>query len=127
MCAKLFLCHAQTPQHKMLDLVSKLSLLRKRVKSSRLHLLKEEQKLSKLRWDLGTVTYKKHMLSQEKINLTHGPALGVSWGTHALTFKCANFRKALLKEEQKLAKKRWELACCKTKLDALDSVVEIDV
>jgi hypothetical protein len=118
--------HAKTPQQKMLDHVSRLSLLRKRVKSSRLCLFKEEQKLSKLRWEFGTITYKKHMLSQETINLTHGPAPGVSWGAHSLTFKCSNFRKALLKEEQKLAKKRWELACCKTKRDALESGLEID-
>jgi len=103
----------------MLDSASKVGLLQKRVKTNRLYLFKEEQKLSKLRWDLGTVKYKKHILSQETLNLSHGPPPGVSRTTHALTFKCANFRKALLKESQKLAKKRWELACCKTKQEAL--------
>ena len=110
----------------MLDSAPKVGLLQKRVKSCRLYLFKEEQKLSKLRWDLGTAQYKKHILLQEASHFTHGPPAGVSWITHGLRLKCGNFRKALLKEAEKLAKKRWELARYHTKLEALVAGAEID-
>ena len=108
---------------------ARLELLRKRVKSNRVYLFKEEQRLSKLRWDLGTVNYKKHMLSHEELDLSrpHGPPAGMNWISYGLHLKCKNFRKALLKESQKLAKKQWELACCKTKQETCFSGDAVDV
>ena len=84
-------------------------------------LLKDEQRLSKLHWEHSTAIYKKHILAQEAIAMA-GP---MTWegGVSATAQKKAvlTLRKPLmLKEQQKLAKQNWELACCKTKQEMLE-------
>ena len=104
-----------------------LLLLRKRVNTCRTHMLKEQQKLSKLRWDLGTVAYKQHALELEVIFMAgiNGFApLKLPFSKNSLKGKCLTLRKLLLKEQQKLAKKHWEYACCNAKKDALDLLTE---
>jgi len=98
-------------------------LLRKRANTCRTYMLKDLQKLSKLRWDLGTAAYRQHALELEVISMarTNGFApMELPFSNNSLKGKCLTMRKLLLKEEQKLAKKKWELACCNAKKDALD-------
>ena len=102
----------------------KLDLFVKRAVSCRKLLLKDEQRLFKLHWEQRTAFYKKHMLVQEAISMA-APQTWVAKSDAALkkilmTSKCTALRKLMLKEEQKLAKKRWELACCKTKHEQLE-------
>ena len=102
-----------------MPLTCKLDLFVKRAVSCRKLLLKDEQRLCKLHWELRTATYKKHMLEQEGISMA-GPQTWVAKSDAALkksmmTSKCTTLRKLVLKEQQKLATKRWEVACCKTK------------
>jgi len=97
-------------------------LLRKRVNTCRTYMLKDLQKVSKLRWDLGTAAYRQHALEMEVMSMagTNGfAARALPTCTDPLKAKCMTMRKLLLKEEQKLAKKQWELACCIAKKDAL--------
>jgi len=97
---------------------AKLNGLEKKANSCRKLHLKDEQRLYKLRWELATSVYKKHVLLQEAMALAgstpqHKPKKMV------LFQKQVNFRKLFLKETQKLAKKKWERACCHTKAETL--------
>lgn len=97
---------------------AKLQGLSKRVKLCRKLHLKDEQRLFKLYSDKGTIVYKKHILEQENTFLTNTtPSYQPKKMIHYR--KQINFRKMFLKESQKLAKKRWDLACCKTKKENL--------
>jgi len=86
-------------------------------------LLKDEQRLCKLLWEQRTAIYKKHMLVQEAIVMA-GPMTWIGGASAAaqkrslMSTKCTALRKLVLKEQQKLAKKKWELSCCKAKYEA---------
>jgi len=97
---------------------AKLNGLEKKVNSCRKLHLKDEQRLRKLHWELGTSLYKKHVLLQEAMVFA-GSTPQYKPKKMALFQKQVNFRKLFLKETQKLAKKKWELACCHTKTEAL--------
>jgi hypothetical protein len=43
-----------------------------------------------------------------------------------MTTKCTALRKLVLKEQQKLAKKKWELSCCKAKYEAIEPACSDD-
>jgi len=105
---------------------SKLENLEKRSNVCRKLFLKDEQRLYKLYWEQCTTTYKKHMLAQEAIVMEgKNPALlGFSAKKCALSVKCVSFQKLLLKERQNLAKKEWELACCRTKKEVYKQAPE---
>jgi len=100
----------------------KLDLFAKRAAVCRKLLLKDEQRLCKLNWEQQTAIYKKHMLVQEAIFMA-GPMTWVGGASAAaqkkslMSTKCTALRKLVLKEQQKLAKKKWELSCSKAKFE----------
>ena len=99
-------------------LCNKLDALEKKVTQSRRSGFKEQQKLAKLYSDLGTVLYKEHVLQEERTVLD-GTTPQYPPKKLALHCKRVNSRKLFLRETQKLAKKRWDLACCVAKEDYL--------
>ena len=99
-------------------LCNKLDALEKKVTQSRRSRFKEQQKLAKLYSDLGTVLYKEHVLQEERTVLD-GTTPQYPPKKLALHCKRVNSRKLFLRETQKLAKKRWDLACCVAKEDYL--------
>jgi len=99
-------------------LCTKLSALEKKVTQSRRSGLKEQQRLTKLYSDLGTVLYKEHVLQEER-EFFDGTTPLYQPKKMALHCKRVNSRKLFLRDTQKLAKKRWDLACCIAKQDYL--------
>jgi len=100
-----------TPETKLLN-------LRKKVESCRKNSLRDQQRLCKLNHDLGNALYKRHVLLQENMMLADTTPK-YQPKKMALYHKKTNASKLFLKESQKLAKKRWEIACCNTKNECL--------
>ena len=97
---------------------TKLENLGKKVQSCRKNSLRDEQRLCKLNADLSTALYKRHMLLHESMLLADTTP---KYQPKKMAFyhKKTNASKLFLKESQKLAKKRWELASCNTKKEYL--------
>jgi len=98
-------------------LETKLENLRKKLESCRKNSLRDQQRLCKLNHDLGNALYKRHVLLHENMMLA-GTTPKYQPKKMAFYHK-TNASKLFLKESQKLAKKRWELACCNTKKECL--------
>jgi len=97
---------------------AKLENLAKKVQSCRKNSLRDEQRLCRLYADLSTAMYKRHVLLHETMLLA-GTTPTYQPKKMAFYNKKINASKLSLKESQKLAKKRWELACCNTKKECL--------
>jgi hypothetical protein len=109
----------------------KVDLFVKRAAMCQKLLLKDEQRLCKFRWEQRTAIYKQHMLLQEAIVMA-GPMTWVGGASASaqkmalMTTKCTALRKLVLKDQQKLAKKKWELSCCKAKYEAIEPACRYD-
>jgi hypothetical protein len=99
-------------------LATKLENLGKKVQSCRKNSLRDEQRLCKLDSELGNALYKRHVLLHESMLLA-GTIPNYQPKKMAFYHKKINASKLFLKESQKLARKRWELACCNTKKEYL--------
>jgi len=97
---------------------AKLENLAKKVQTCRKNSLRDEQRLCKLNADLCTALYKKHVLLHESM-LFAGTTPTYQPKKMAFYNKKINASKLSLKESQKLARKKWELACCNTKKECL--------
>jgi len=91
-----------------------------RVSALRKHYLKDEQKLSKMLFDLCGALRRQHTLAQEHLNTYEHAGKAAQTPRSKLLVKSVSFRKLLLKDEQRLAKKKWELACCLSQQEALE-------
>jgi len=90
-----------------------------RVSVLRRQYLKDEQKLSKMLFDLCGALRRQHTLAQEHVNTYEHVGNATRTPRSKLLVKSVSFRKLLLKDEQRLAKKKWELACCLSQQEAL--------
>jgi len=91
-----------------------------RVSALRRHYLKDEQKLSKMLFDLSGALRRQHTLAQEHTNTYEHAGNAARTPRSKLLVKSVSFRKLLLQDEQRLAKKKWELACCLSQQEALE-------